>query len=44
MTEITANDRNYLSMTEITDMGAEITLIWPQNSVFLSEYIVTSGY
>ena len=26
-TEITTNDRNYLSMTEITDMGAEITLI-----------------
>ena len=32
MTEITTDDRNYLSMTEITDMGAEITLIWTQYS------------
>ena len=31
-------------MTEITDMGAEITLIWTQNSAFLSEYILTSMY
>ena len=33
MTEITTKDRNYLSMTEITDIGAEITLKWTQNSV-----------
>ena len=29
MTEMTTNDRNYLSMTEITDMGAEILLLLP---------------
>ena len=44
MTEITANDRNYSRMTEITDIGAEITLPWTQNSAFLSEYILSSVY
>ena len=33
ITEITTYDWNYLSMTEITDLGAEITLIWTQYSV-----------
>ena len=33
MTEITTNDWNYLSMTEITDMSAEITLIWTHYNV-----------
>ena len=26
MAEITTNDQNYLSMTEITDIGAEINI------------------
>ena len=31
-------------MTEITDIGAEITLTWTQNSALLLEYILTSVY